>query len=75
MNEGVHHEPVPLQPQPAQPATRRKTQASFLQQNTDAVTEQSSAEIAFWERLEEYEEGRIAHEADHLFDTSFDWAA
>lgn len=32
-------------------------------------------EEAFWARLEEREEGRAAQEADHLFDTSYSWAA
>jgi hypothetical protein len=30
---------------------------------------------ALWSRLEECEEGRLAQEADHLFDTSYAWAA
>ena len=29
----------------------------------------------FWARLEERELGRLALEADHLFDTSYPWAA
>jgi hypothetical protein len=32
-------------------------------------------EVAFWTQLEEREEGRLAQEADHLFDTSFAWTA
>jgi hypothetical protein len=32
-------------------------------------------EDVFWRQLEEREDGRIAQEADHLFDTSFAWAA
>lgn len=34
-----------------------------------------AAEAAFWAYLEDLEEGRIALEADHLFDTSYAWAA
>jgi len=32
-------------------------------------------ETAFWAQLEEREEGRFALEADHLFDSGYDWAA
>lgn len=32
-------------------------------------------DTTFWTRLEEREEGRLAQESDHLFDTSYDWAA
>jgi hypothetical protein len=32
-------------------------------------------EAAFWAYLEGREEGRLAQEADHLFDTSYAWAA
>ena len=35
----------------------------------------SREEEVFWRQLEEREEGRVAQEADHLFDTSFAWAA
>jgi hypothetical protein len=35
----------------------------------------SHTEETFWRQLEEREEGRLAQEADHLFDTSFAWAA
>lgn len=33
------------------------------------------AEEEVWRRLEEREYGRLALEADHLFDTSYPWAA
>jgi hypothetical protein len=32
-------------------------------------------ESAFWAHLEAREEGRFTTEADHLFDTSYTWAA
>jgi hypothetical protein len=35
----------------------------------------SRVEAVFWARFEEREEGRVAQEADYLFDTSYDWAA
>jgi hypothetical protein len=35
----------------------------------------AAAERAFWAHLEDREEGRLAQEADHLFDTSYAWAA
>jgi hypothetical protein len=38
------------------------------------ATHSDVEEVAFWARLEEREEGRIALEADHLFDTSYAWA-
>lgn len=39
-----------------------------------ALPARSDAEEAtFWARLEEREEGRVALEADHLFDTSYAW--
>lgn len=31
-------------------------------------------EAGFWAQLEEREFGRLALEADHLFDTSYQWA-
>lgn len=32
-------------------------------------------ENVFWRQLEARDEGRLAQEADHLFDTSYTWAA
>lgn len=32
-------------------------------------------EAGFWAQLEECEFGRLALEADHLFDTSYPWSA
>jgi len=32
-------------------------------------------DLAFWAQLEAREEGRLALEADHLFDTSYCWTA
>lgn len=34
----------------------------------------TTAEETFWARLEDREEGRLAIEADHFFDTSYAWA-
>lgn len=34
----------------------------------------TTAEDSIWARLEDREEGRLAIEADHLFDTSYAWA-
>jgi hypothetical protein len=34
----------------------------------------ATVESAFWAQLEDREEGRLAIEADHLFDTSYAWA-
>jgi hypothetical protein len=31
-------------------------------------------EAAFWAQLEDREEGRVAIEADHFFDTGYAWA-
>lgn len=44
-----------------------------------AITRRSSGyksidDPAFWDHLEAREEGRLAQEADHLFDTSAPWA-
>ena len=33
-----------------------------------------TAEAAFWARCAEYDDGRLAQKADHLFDTSYPWA-
>jgi hypothetical protein len=33
-----------------------------------------AAEADFWARCAEYDDGRLAQEADHLFDTSYPWA-
>lgn len=51
---------------------RRRVQQRPL---TAAQVAASHGEDVFWRQLEEREEGRIAQEADHLFDTSFVWGA
>jgi hypothetical protein len=33
-----------------------------------------TTEAAFWARCAEYDDGRLAQEADHVFDTSYPWA-
>ena len=35
----------------------------------------SAAERTYWEVAEEREFGRLVQETDHLFDTSYPWAA
>lgn len=55
-------------------APRRMRGVQRASQVTDAQPLEPEEE-AFWAHLEECEEGRIAQEADHLFDTSFEWAA
>ncbi|NTU83236.1 MAG: hypothetical protein HGA45_28335 [Chloroflexales bacterium] len=39
------------------------------------ATPSDTEEASFWARLEEREHGRLTQEADHLFDTSYAWAA
>lgn len=63
-----------------QPETRsRQARRSLSSQESQAersVTRgRSHNEASFWAQLEEREEGRLALEADHLFDTSYPWAA
>ena len=50
--------------------------ASVRRQGTGAAlsTCGDAEEAAFWAHLEDREEGRVALEADHLFDTSYPWA-
>jgi len=35
----------------------------------------TAEERVYWVQIEEREFGRLAQEADHLFDTSYAWAA
>jgi hypothetical protein len=39
------------------------------------ATPSNAEEATFWARFEEREAGRLAQEVDHLFDTSYAWAA
>ena len=57
-----------------QRAARRRERARKLLFSKTHVAARHE-EVAFWTQLEEREEGRLAQEADHLFDTSFAWAA
>ena len=41
--------------------------------HTPTVVRPRPAEAAHWQYLEEREFGRLAQEADHLFDTSLTW--
>ena len=59
------------QPLPA----RRSRKAQHRQAHRPARQGQPGDEASFWVQLEEREEGRLALEADHLFDTSYPWAA
>lgn len=54
---------------------RRRTQRRPQTRVGKTNAASACAETVFWARLEDREEGRIATEADHLFDTSYTWAA
>ena len=58
---------VPQAPQ-GKPGTDRPLTAARLIILGDA------GEMSLWLRLEDHEEGRLAIEADHLFDSSYAWA-
>lgn len=67
---------------PTTPPSRQAHQAKSRQARgtrraaqTREAQQPEPVEEAFWARLEEREEGRVAQEADHLFDTSYSWAA
>lgn len=60
----------------SQLTSRRRSMPTQCLPTTPHNTTLSDAEEAsFWARFEEREDGRLAQEADHLFDTSFPWAA
>lgn len=61
------HEPARAQAGRPRAAQRRMT--------TSQLSDREAEEAAFWSRLEDREEGRLAIEADHLFDSSYSWAA
>jgi hypothetical protein len=63
-----------------QPETRsRRVRRSRTSQESQADRPVNKGrpgdEAGFWAQLEEREFGRLALEADHLFDTSYPWAA
>jgi hypothetical protein len=57
-------------PRKARPRPTRK-----LSRTPRIAARVSAEEAALWARYEEREDGRLAQEADHLFDTSYAWAA
>jgi hypothetical protein len=64
-------------PQPDNRSRRaRRSRSSQKGQADRPVTKGAPHdEAGFWAQLEEREYGRLAQEADHLFDTSYLWAA
>ena len=60
------HEPARAQP--------GRPRAALCRMTTDRPSDREAEEAAFWARLEDREEGRLAIEADHLFDTGYAWA-
>lgn len=64
-------------PQPEARSGRvgRRRPARHREAHLPESHERPSDEAGFWAQLEEREEGRLALEADHLFDTSYLWAA
>ena len=67
-------------PQPPQdaahlPRRRRARTTQSLSRTPRLHVPSAAEEVAFWARYEEREAGRFTQEADHLFDTSYLWAA
>lgn len=75
MSTSTHSDPhladseAPLAPPHQTRTTRRPSVAPQIARLNDAE------EDSFWARLDEREHGRLTQEADHLFDTSYPWAA
>ena len=63
------------QPENRSPRARRSRTSQESQAARPVVQGLSPDDPGFWAQLEEREEGRLAQEADHLFDTSASWAA
>lgn len=55
-------------------AKQGRPRAALRLMATGRPSDHEAEEDAFWTRLEDREEGRLAIEADHLFDTSYAWA-
>lgn len=55
-------------------ALRRRARKTRLVRRVRQALAPIDAETTFWAWLEEREDGRIAQEVDHLFDTSYPWA-
>ena len=63
------------QPENRSRPPRRRQSSLESQAERPAVQELPHDESGFWAQLEEREYGRLALEADHLFDTSNPWSA
>ncbi len=60
----------------APPAPRHRARLTRRPPKAPQIATPSDIEEAtFWARFEEREHGRLTQEADHLFDTSYLWAA
>ena len=60
----------------APPAPRHRARTTRRPSAAPQIATPSDAEEAtFWAHFEEHEDGRLTQEADHLFDTSYPWAA
>lgn len=73
MSEATITETQGLQPEPAR-AQPGRPRAAQRRMTTGQPSDREAEEVTFWTRLEDREEGRLAVEADHLFDTSYAWA-
>ena len=64
---------TPHQPTSAPPPARRRP-TRRPRPRTHLPGRDSAEERGYWAQIEEREFGRLAQEADHLFDTSQPWA-
>ena len=64
---------APHQPTSAPPPARRRP-TRRPQPRTHLPGRDSAEERVYWAQIEEREFGRLAQEADHLFDSSAPWA-
>jgi hypothetical protein len=63
------------QPETRSGRVRRSRTSQESQADRPVNKRRPHNEVGFWAQLEEREFGRLALEADHLFDTSYPWAA
>lgn len=63
------------QPETRSGRVRRSRTAQESRAERPVTRGRPEDEASFWAQLEEREFGRMALEADHLFDTSYPWAA
>lgn len=75
MSTTAHHEPRPHRGQSVSRPRRHRGKVRSARRRIRPVFFPNSREASLWAHLEEREEGRLALEADHLFDTSYSWAA